>query len=75
MPSGSDGFPGPAGGQLKQQQRSRDVRLHHRWIPRSSRGVYVAATRAKKELLVLSYGRRSEFLDKDDYAADLFGSA
>ena len=37
--------------------------------------VYVAATRAKKELLVLSYGRRSEFLDKDDYAADLFGSA
>lgn len=37
--------------------------------------VYVAATRAKKELLVLSYGRRSEFLDKDDYAGDLFGSA
>lgn len=36
--------------------------------------VYVAATRAKKELLVLSYGRRSEFLDKDDYAGDLFGS-
>ena len=37
--------------------------------------VYVAATRAKKELLVLSYGRRSEFLGKDDYADDLFGSA
>lgn len=36
--------------------------------------VYVAATRAKKELLVLSYGRRSEFLGQDDYAADLFGS-
>ena len=36
--------------------------------------VYVAATRAKKELLVLSYGRRSEFLGKDDYADDLFGS-
>lgn len=35
--------------------------------------VYVAATRAKKELLVLSYGRRSEFLGQDDYASDLFG--
>ena len=37
--------------------------------------VYVAATRAKKELLVLSYGRRSQFLGEDDYAGDLFGSA
>ncbi len=35
--------------------------------------VYVAATRAKKELLVLSYGRRSEFLGQDNYASDLFG--
>ena len=35
--------------------------------------VYVAATRAKKELLVLSYGQRSEFLGADDYASDLFG--
>lgn len=34
--------------------------------------VYVAATRAKKELVVLSYGRRSEFLGMDDYARDLF---
>ena len=34
--------------------------------------VYVAATRAKKELVVLSYGRRSEFLGMDDYASDLF---
>lgn len=37
--------------------------------------VYVAATRAKTELTVLSYGRRSEFLGEDDYADDLFGSA
>ena len=35
--------------------------------------VYVAATRAKKELLVLSYGQRSKFLGQDDYASDLFG--
>ena len=35
--------------------------------------VYVAATRAKKELVVLSYGRRSEFLGQDDFAGDLFG--
>ena len=35
--------------------------------------VYVAATRAKKELLVLSYGQRSEFLGQDNYASDLFG--
>ena len=35
--------------------------------------VYVAATRAKKELVVLSYGHRSEFLGMDDYARDLFG--
>lgn len=34
--------------------------------------VYVAATRAKKELVVLSYGHRSEFLGMDDYASDLF---
>lgn len=34
--------------------------------------VYVAATRAKKELVVLSYGRRSEFLGMDDYASNLF---